>query len=90
MYVKDRSGSVIDCLTPDRGAAGSSLTSITVLCPLARHINGSLVLVQPRKTHPFITERLLMGCKESNKTKQKLNIFRTLLGFIQLMYVVRT
>ena len=34
-----------------------------------RHINPSLVLVQPRKTHPYITERLLMGCKESNKKK---------------------
>ena len=33
----------------------------------------SLVLVQPRKTRPFITERLLMGRKESNQTnKQKL------------------
>ena len=29
----------------------------------------SLVLVQPRKTRPFITERLLMGRKESNQTK---------------------
>ena len=25
-----------------------------------------IVLVQPRKTRPFITERLLMGSKESN------------------------
>ena len=30
----------------------------------------SLVLVQPRKTRPYITERLLMGCKESNQTKK--------------------
>ena len=28
---------------------------------LARNIYPSLVLVQPRKTHPYITERLLMG-----------------------------
>ena len=34
---------------------------------LSKNINPSLVLVQPRKTHPFITERLLMGRKESNK-----------------------
>ena len=34
---------------------------------LSKNINPSLVLVQPRKTHPFITERLLMGHKESNK-----------------------
>ena len=32
-------------------------------------LRPSLVLVQPRKTRPFITERLLMGCKESNQTK---------------------
>ena len=30
---------------------------------LSKKINHSLVLVQPRKTRPFITERLLMGRK---------------------------
>ena len=35
---------------------------------LSKNINPSLVLVQHRKTRPFITERLLMGCKESNQT----------------------
>ena len=35
---------------------------------LSKNINPSLVLVQPRKTCPFISERLLMGCKESNQT----------------------
>ena len=38
---------------------------------LSKSINPSLVLVQPRKTRPFITERLLMGRKESNQTKKK-------------------
>ena len=38
------------------------------LCPSARHISPSLVLVQPRKTRPYITERLLMVRKESNQT----------------------
>ena len=33
---------------------------------LSKNINPTLVLVQPRKTRPFITERLLMGRKESN------------------------
>ena len=37
---------------------------------LSKNINPSLVLVQPRKTRPFITERLLMGCKESNQTNR--------------------
>ena len=49
---------------------------------LSKNINPSLVLVQPRKTRPFITERLLMGCKESNQTnkqtKDYLNTFNHL------------
>ena len=36
---------------------------------LNKNINPSLVLVQPRKTRLFKTERLLMECKESNLTK---------------------
>ena len=38
---------------------------------LSKNINPSLVPVQPRKTRPFITERLLMGHKESNQTKYR-------------------
>ena len=36
----------------------------------SKNINPSLVLVQPKKTRSFITERLLMGRKESNKTNK--------------------
>ena len=68
---REHSGSMVVCLTRDRGAAGSSLTGVTALCPWARHINRSLVLVQPRKTCHYITERLLLGRKESNQTKKK-------------------
>ena len=49
------SGSVVECLTRDQGAVGSSSTS------LSRHIYRCLVLVQRRKTRPDITERLLTG-----------------------------
>ena len=64
---------MVECLSQDREVAGSSLTSVTALCPWARHIKHSLVLVQPRKTRPYITERLLnkMGCKESNQTNKR-------------------
>ena len=48
-------------LSRDQGVVGSSLTSITALCPLARHINPCSVLVQLRKTRPDITEKLLTG-----------------------------
>ena len=33
VYNWERSGSVVECLTRDRGAAGSNLTSVTALCP---------------------------------------------------------
>ena len=42
--------------------------SCSVVECLTRHIYPSLVLVQPRKTRPCLTERLLMGRKESNQT----------------------
>ena len=38
---------------------------------LSKNINPSLVLVQPRKTRPLITERLFMGRKESNQTNKQ-------------------
>ena len=31
--VGEHSGSVVECLTRDRGAKGSSFTCVTVLCP---------------------------------------------------------
>ena len=40
---------------------------------LSKNINPSLVLVQPRKTRLFITERLLMGRKEPNLTNKQTN-----------------
>ena len=42
---------------------------------LSKNINLSLVLVQPRKTRPFITERLLMGHKESNQTNKEIFMY---------------
>ena len=33
LYFQERSCSVVECLIQDRGAAGSSLTGITGLCP---------------------------------------------------------
>ena len=31
--LREHSGSVVECLTRDRGATGSSLTGVTALCP---------------------------------------------------------
>ena len=54
---------------------------------LSKNINPNLALVQPRKTHPFITERLLMGHKESNQTnKQNLFIYLSIFPLKLLLY----
>ena len=53
---------------------------------LSKNINPSLVLVQPRKTRPFITERLLMGCKETNQTN-KYSILRSFYSFLNWEWV---
>ena len=71
VQIRERSGSVVECLTRDRGAGGWSLTGVTGCGPSARHIYPSLVLVQPRKTRPCLTESLLMGRKESNQTNKQ-------------------
>ena len=58
---RERSGSVVECLTRDRRVGGKSLTGCTVLCPRARHIIPCLVLVQPKKTCPNMPEKMLTG-----------------------------
>ena len=60
-------GRVLDLRPKDRGFEPHRRHCVV---SLSKNINPSLVLVQPRKTRPFITERLLMGRKESNQTKQ--------------------
>ena len=77
----ERSGSVVECLTQDWGAAGWSR-----VVSLSKNINPSLVLVKPRKTHPFITERLLMGRKESNQTKTSSLSVRTFAAHIHKVF----
>ena len=45
----------------------------------------SLVLVQPRKTRPYITEKLLMGRKESNQTN-KFNGLHKSKTFVSMLF----
>ena len=59
------SGRVLDSRPKGRGLEPHCVVS------LSKNINPSLVLVLPRKTYAFITERLLMGRKESNQTNKQ-------------------
>ena len=65
------SGRVIDSKPRGRGSKPHRRHSVV---SLSKNINPSLVLVQPRKTRPFVTERFLMGRKESNQTNKQINI----------------
>ena len=68
------SGRVLDSRPRCRGLTTTGVTALWSLSKVskgARHIYPSLVLVQPRKTHPCLTERLLMGRKESNQTNKQ-------------------
>ena len=62
------SGRVLDSRRRGRGFESHQHHCVV---SLSKNSNASLVLVQPRKIRPFITERLLMECKESNQTKTK-------------------
>ena len=65
------SGRVLDSRPKGRGFEPQRRHCVV---SLSKNINPSLVLVQPRKTRPFITERLLMGRKESNQTNKLLDL----------------
>ena len=62
------SGRVIDSRQSGRGFDPHRRHCVVTL---SKNINPSLVLVQPRKTRPFITERMLMGPNESNQTNHE-------------------
>ena len=69
-YFRERSGSVVECLTWDQRQRVRASPASLRCGPWARHIYHSLVRVQSRKTSPCLTEGLLMGRKESNQTNK--------------------
>ena len=77
-------GRVLDS-RPEGGGSWVRASPGSLCCgPCARHIYPSLVLVQPRKTRPCLTERLLMGRKESNQTKTNHNKSCLLLSLAEM------
>ena len=60
------SGRVLDSRLKGRGFESHQRHCVVVL-EQDTFILAVIVLVQPRKTHPCLTERLLMGQKESNQ-----------------------
>ena len=85
IIIREHSGRVLDS-RPGWGGGGGWGGQIwaspaSLRCgPWARHIYPSLLLVQPRKTRPCLTERLLKRPKESNQTKIIIIIISSLLS----------
>ena len=67
MKFREHSGRVLDSRLRGRGFEPHQCHCVA---SSSKNINLSLVLVQPRKTRPFIIERLFMGRKESKQTNK--------------------
>ena len=87
---RERSGSLLECLTRAEGPGFEPHRRHWVV--LSKNIIPSVVLVQPRKTCPFIFERLLMGRKESKtyllKSNKRINCKGKL--FCESLYLLRS
>ena len=68
MRLREGSGSVVECLTRDRGAAGSIVWGVTVLWSLSKTHLSYLNTGSTQEDPSCLAERLLMGRKESNQT----------------------
>ena len=79
------SGRVLDSRPKGRGLEPHRRHCVV---SLSKNINPSLVLVQPRKTRPFITERLLRGRKELNQTNKHLLLCALFMNFCSFLGVL--
>ena len=55
----------------EKESQGNNYKAASLRCVLKQEHYPSFLLVQPRKTRPCITERLLMGRKESSQTNKQ-------------------
>ena len=78
--LRECSGSVVECLTPDREAAGLSLIGVTALWSLSKtHL--SKLSTGSTQEDPSL---LLMGHKESNQTNNSSELASTFFDLISL------
>ena len=82
-YFWERSGPVVECLTRDRRAAGSSLTGVTALWSLSKTHLSWLSIGSTQEDPSRITERLLSGRKESHQTNKQIKR-----GIIRFLFTV--
>ena len=71
LHLRDGNGSVVECLSQDRGVASSSLT---LLCLWARHINPCLVLSSTQED-PSWHNWKTVDLDTTNQIKQALHLY---------------
>ena len=69
LHKREHSGLVVQCLTRDREAVGSSLIGVTALWSLSKTHISYLSTGSTQEDPYLLTECFLMGRKESNQTK---------------------
>ena len=65
---------MVECLTQEQGGLEFEPHRRHCVVSLSKNINPSLVLNQPRKTCPFIIERLMMGRKDQIKQMVEIGV----------------
>ena len=79
---RERSGSVVECLTRDRRAAGSSLIGVIALWSFSKTNLSQPSTGSTQEDPSWLTERLLMGRKESNQTNGMVRFCIVLFGIV--------
>ena len=68
---------------------GFNPQSLHCIVSLSKTYNPILVLVHSRETRPYITERLVMGRKESNQTNKYTAFYTSNRGFIYTFIIIK-
>ena len=84
------SGFVPQCLTRYQGAPWSTPIGVTALCVWPWHSNTCLLLVQPMKNHPDITENVLTGTLRIKSSKQTSFFVQKILRMCQASICLQT
>ena len=70
MRLRERSGSAVECLTRDRGAAGSSLTGVTALWSLSKTHLSQLSTGSTQEDPSLFNWKIVDGANQIKQTKQ--------------------
>ena len=80
---RERSSSVVECLTRDRGAAGSSLNGVTALWSLSKTHLSCLSTGSNQEEPSLFNWKIVYRTKESNQTNKRVRMLVLALAGLQ-------